>query len=1085
MLFCVLLLTLDKRSTTPGKLNPNNRSISRGKFLSKTPQCNAKPLADVVEREVTYAEIFSPVVETFEQENNVFHPAHHVQPQSNPPALTEPVIAVETMKEREAKPNTQQPQPVPAEEEEVVASINETWKEVTGPEDVNTPPRRLFLSPFKYFSPAEVVNHNNNQNNNNDTAATEAAPEMIMQPLQLQLETEEVVVESVNVMQTPRKAEEAEEEDKADKVSVATVMMTPNTSHKRAVSVSSVRRPVPVPPSTPSQLPLQPLQTTQSLPVSTTKTTRSKTPTSIRKSLYPDGRTALETSLHQEGQIRTYHHQGTPSAAANARLNRTVGRNNKPRDEFANLFAKTTTTTGSSNMSGFNMDDDSRPSIGTIKSQWEFMRTNFFNNSGEELEWLMVSKRSGAYAYAHKKNEDGEDKYFKYLYEIEYCELKLKFFVGNTAKLPSLIAELASYYPTLLATPNNEIAIEQVTRVHESIDLYMQTHSNDDILAPFSKRFSTLMTTMLEEKEEKYKIARKARDLHQSLPQEIFSLQQRLITARKESEDALKTMEKWSKREVETLDYNVVMRAEEEAFMYTEQSANMEALYTMRSYLPINLMDLSVIEFQQVYKQEGGLISLELAQELKSNKLLHWLITHPDDILYANFLSGEYKACFENLEGLDLMEMRALSLVLPMKFELDPDARKAEWRKRFFARLKLLVSQYHHEKVKSTWNAEKQCRNLVELPSLKPDQVRRAVYYYRTKEQSDTKMKSYDEKLALLKKKQTWFIKAETEAKESKEEYDIVLKEMRDPDFIALYGNEQLTSVKEIAKNEWKSAEQRKKALQQDVHRLQKAILEAPVNREQFIAMENELKVFLLQDQGIDWEVKGQAPIVIEGVFEAVKTLEKRIKPAAKFMSAEQEAAERKLELANMKKQIITTNQNHEEVIVTAIAATDSNETVDAELLDTMAAVVVTLSDDSEETIPSTNIHSSTNVNVNAMIAAANAGNNTTNGEDLVANTSSKGMRRNSILSVTNPHLIGTLNKMFANLGPNGNANATGTNGGSRPMSSRRASIATSSLPNTTNNTNNNTNSNDNEGPKEIKKSKSKLLQVNLILCFV
>jgi hypothetical protein len=49
--------------------------------------------------------------------------------------------------------------------------------------------------------------------------------------------------------------------------------------------------------------------------------------------------------------------------------------------------------------------------------------------------------------------------------------------------------------------------------------------------------------------------------------------------------------------------------------------------------------------------------------------------------------------------------------------------------------------------------------------------------------------------------------KAELEAKEAKEEYDTVLKEMRDPDFVGQYGADQLASVKDMAKNEWTAAE--------------------------------------------------------------------------------------------------------------------------------------------------------------------------------------------------------------------------------------------------------------------------------------
>lgn len=66
-----------------------------------------------------------------------------------------------------------------------------------------------------------------------------------------------------------------------------------------------------------------------------------------------------------------------------------------------------------------------------------------------------------------------------------------------------------------------------------------------------------------------------------------------------------------------------------------------------------------------------GLFSDELIQEIKKNKLLHCIVTHPDDIAMMNFLAGEAKAFFENLEAHDVVELRALAASMPAKFELD------------------------------------------------------------------------------------------------------------------------------------------------------------------------------------------------------------------------------------------------------------------------------------------------------------------------------------------------------------------------------------------------------------------------------
>ena len=123
-------------------------------------------------------------------------------------------------------------------------------------------------------------------------------------------------------------------------------------------------------------------------------------------------------------------------------------------------------------------------------------------------------------------------------------------------------------------------------------------------------------------------------------------------------------------------------------------------LQQMRSLIPLNISQLSVGDLLEEVKARGALYTHELAHELKNNKLLHWLLMAPEDIAMTNFLSGEHRQYFVNIDGLDIVELRALRMVLPDKFELDQDGQKAEWRKRFIARLKQLVSQQNEDYVK-------------------------------------------------------------------------------------------------------------------------------------------------------------------------------------------------------------------------------------------------------------------------------------------------------------------------------------------------------------------------------------------------
>lgn len=521
---------------------------------------------------------------------------------------------------------------------------------------------------------------------------------------------------------------------------------------------------------------------------------------SSSKPVFPDGRTLRESSLNYEQSLRSYGGAPTTPSGKKKPVSKSSHTNGGGGggSEFSPLFAKS--------KSSSHQHADGRPSIGTMTTQWEFMRTNFVNNSDEELEWLMISKKQGAYNYAHRKNEQSEDRYFKSLYDTDFFEAKIKHFAGYGAKIPAIIGELAALYNTLMATPKDEAAITQVQTQHAKLVEQMRINEAQNIFAAFDPKIEQTVLAILQETD-RFKIVRKARDLHGNLTTEITALQGKLVKARKDGDEALKNMEKWSKRSMEAEEYPTVMRAQEQAWLEKELDDNTAAYRAMRAYFPPNIMDIQANDIVNLYVEHGGLTSMELAQELKANKCLQWLETHPDDIVYDSFLTGERKAYFENLESMDIIEMRALATVIPVKFELDNDGKKAEWRGRFFARLKQMVSQQRREKVKGPWDPTKNMRTLVDLPPLKPDHLRRPIYYFRTKEQSDLKLKQFDDKLALLAKKKKWLEAAETETKDAKEEYDTVLKEMRDPDFIDMYGADQLASVKDMAKNEWVNAE--------------------------------------------------------------------------------------------------------------------------------------------------------------------------------------------------------------------------------------------------------------------------------------
>lgn len=687
-------------------------------------------------------------------------------------------------------------------------TINDTWAEV-GEEGEQASPAKA-LAPFEYYSDEENQFNSDDEEEETEAVAPVAAETVITEATVAEVPQTPVkeVEDGVNPLLCVTPDENAIAEEKANAAAAEEILQSASKTPSRANSRKSV---------------ITSSATKSAKKVDGASSSLYPGPKTIRP-VYPDGNTCGESTVRYEQNLRSY--GGNKPEAPTSVKKKTKATPAKDKNELSPMGFKMSAPT--------KRDMDGRPSIGTITSQWEFMRTNFVNNSDEELEWLMVSKRPGSYQYAHRKNELAEDKYFKSLYETEHFESKLHHFVGYNAKLPTYVNELACFYTALMANPKDENASNQIYATHGKLVAYMQANEANKIFSVLTPKTEEMLQVVSKETD-KFRIVRKCRDLASILSNDIFQLQSKLNLARREGEEALKNMEKWARREMEVDEYPMAMRQQEEKWMEIEHDENMRALQTMREYLPVNITDITVNDVQEMYRQNHGCVSLELGQELKNNKFLHWLVTHQDDIAFSNFLSGENKTYFENLEGMDIVELRALVMVLPKKFELDSDGRKNEWRTRFFNRLKQLVSQYRREKVKGAWDPTKNARGLVELPPLKADHLRRPIYFYRTKEQSDLKLKQYDDKLALLAKKEKFLEQAERDAKEAKEEYDTVLREMRDPDFIELYGAEKLSSVKEMAKTESTNAEKKKKMLAQETARLKKSIEDAPLTREQFI----------------------------------------------------------------------------------------------------------------------------------------------------------------------------------------------------------------------------------------------------------
>ncbi len=640
-----------------------------------------------------------------------------------------------------------------------------------------------------------------------------------------------------------------------------------------------------------------------------------------------------------------------------------------------------------------NCDANGRPSIATMAAQWEFMRAQFLNNDGEELAWHMESKKGGAYKYAHNKNKKAEDAYFKALYDAEILQTKLSF-LKDSGHIPRLLKNMFKPYDTLHHNPYDENQ-QQIVGINQLMLKEFVLNNK----GAFYKDLESVLTRLCELDNFPEVARRSGRVLEVQIPEERRLIEAKIAMTQTISEESLKEMEKWSKREKETADYEKVMQEEDRAWLESNEARNVAALKKMRSLIPVDIASVSVNDLIQRAKENGHLITLELAQELKNNKLLHWVVTHKEDIAMSNFLNGDKRQYFVNLEGLDIVELRAIRLCIPDKFELDNDGAKAEWRERFVTRVKQLAQQENGETVLGPWDGDAGKRSYVQLPPLKPDLVRRPVYFFRTYEQSLAKLKQYDDKAAMLTKKQGWLEKAEKEQLELKAEYDTILVESRDADFKATYGADVIAKAKEVAKKEYQDADKKAKLLKKDVESLKQSIINAPVSREQFVQGMEALDEYLASRE-VDWKNKTDC-VEIVGTYPEEPEIIRAERDAAKCLSVEEEALKRKADLMSLKR--AESNGNIAETSEPAVCGDNSKPFSSGDAAGRE-------SDESSSVASGNGSEGASGINSEAPLSASNADGADVRRSSVLDTPSGK---RNSVLLNANPDMISKLNNIF------------------------------------------------------------------------
>ena len=528
---------------------------------------------------------------------------------------------------------------------------------------------------------------------------------------------------------------------------------------------------------------------------------------------------------------------------------------------------------------------DGRPSIATMEAQWRFLKENFTGGSSDELEWIMLCKqKKGAFEFARRKVEMFEEKYVKCLAQIEDERAKQKI-ISHDDQIAVRVSQIAKF-----DEENNEIMVrieqESLSRL---IDVESKSLTNI-LLVEDIKKLKALAKS-ISCKSSKVGVLASAL-LTSVFPTAHRLSQTKVIDLESKSCKLTEDIEKWTIREAQTAEYNEYVQAEEKKWLLQESVANLEALSTMRSLIPTNITEISALQVLDLVKECNGLYTYELASELKANRLLHWLVMHPDNIAsYPNFLIGQSQQYFENLESLDLIELRALMAVIPEKFHNDNDGKKAAWRSRLINRAKQFVAQYRGDEVKGAWCIKTKTRLLVKLRPLKGEEMRRKIYFHHTRQESMRRIKLFESRETSLESKRGQLLKSREDAIAKKSEYETILCEMRDADLKNIYGKDIFMRAKEISKSEFANAEKRVKSLENDIKLLERSI----VDREYSYSMYNQY-VESLKKRHNAW-LDDNIQIFIEGSFNSTPDIQKVVDEVIKCRSLDDELDARRFEL--------------------------------------------------------------------------------------------------------------------------------------------------------------------------------------------
>ena len=409
----------------------------------------------------------------------------------------------------------------------------------------------------------------------------------------------------------------------------------------------------------------------------------------------------------------------------------------------------------------FTTDTTATSTVKFNEKQTDHILLTRYNNDIGQVEYEMACMDQSVphYPIAAKSKEVAEEKKYQVEYMIQQSEEWLEKLVENMSS-----GEAGRVVKVLNQMKNACNSVDDLNdcpaEVVEKFDMGMleikaivpTKDMATAVLHPLSAAVVAGIVSLLKTRSAKkgLPIARAIADLIKSKKDAAAEKVTALRKALKETDLAISM---WEARRKETYDYVPTMLQAVAEFRIKYAHIIKTHYQETQSFLPSNYENLTPYEIVLECRANGGCITLRLAKELKRNKAIHWIRTHPDDVACDSFHIGEKKNFFANYRDLDLVELHALLHQFPEEFKHDPKGEKMKWMVEVSEHVMELTSRAMGDMVKGAYDPQLGCRGWIKNFDLTAHQARRKEYFLPTTEESEAfKVREFFDRETLLER---------------------------------------------------------------------------------------------------------------------------------------------------------------------------------------------------------------------------------------------------------------------------------------------------------------------------------------------